>query len=119
MSLVEKALSKMKQAERLAKQAAADSAPATPEPVAPGPCTGIDRRGRAPATPPPAAPAVAPARAMQSRQLLIDAETLRSAGYLPPPQQERELTEQYRHIKRPLVARALGRGAHAGTWRAA
>ncbi len=31
-------------------------------------------------------------------------------GYLPPPDQEREIAEQFRHIKRPLLARALGRG---------
>lgn len=72
-------------------------------------------------------PAEAPAAAIPSEQLIepspeitatiqplktieIDFDLLRSYGYLPPPSQEREIAEQYRHIKRPLLARALGRG---------
>lgn len=42
--------------------------------------------------------------------LRIDPDALRTAGYLPPIEQEREIAEQFRHLKRPLVARALGRG---------
>jgi exopolysaccharide/PEP-CTERM locus tyrosine autokinase len=42
--------------------------------------------------------------------LQVDRDALRAAGYLPPPDQEREIEEQYRHAKRPLVQRALGRG---------
>lgn len=44
------------------------------------------------------------------KSLEIDFELLRSYGYLPQLSQEREIAEQYRHIKRPLLARALGRG---------
>ena len=44
------------------------------------------------------------------RFLTVDRDALRAAGYLPPMDQEREIAEQYRHLKRPLVARALGRG---------
>ncbi|MFO1395091.1 MAG: AAA family ATPase [Steroidobacteraceae bacterium] len=40
----------------------------------------------------------------------LDADALRRAGYLPPVEQEREIAEQFRHIKRPLLARAFGRG---------
>lgn len=44
-----------------------------------------------------------------SRTVLIDRDALRAAQILPPASQERQLTNDYRHIKRPLVARALGR----------
>jgi len=40
----------------------------------------------------------------------INQDALRAAGLLPPPHQERELAQQYRQIKRPLINRALGRG---------
>jgi protein-tyrosine kinase len=45
-----------------------------------------------------------------SRQVLFDLDRLRRHHLMPPPSQERELAAQYRQIKRPLVARALGRG---------
>jgi exopolysaccharide/PEP-CTERM locus tyrosine autokinase len=35
---------------------------------------------------------------------------LRAAGLIPPENHERRLANEYRHIKRPLVASALGRG---------
>ncbi len=41
------------------------------------------------------------------RQLKLDRERLRETGALPPLEHERQLTEQYRRIKRPLVAYAL------------
>jgi protein-tyrosine kinase len=47
------------------------------------------------------------------RPLAISEDTLRAAGLLPPPHQERELAQQYRQIKRPLINRALGRGVAA------
>jgi protein-tyrosine kinase len=40
----------------------------------------------------------------------VDLGQLSRMGYLPPPEQQREIEEQFRHIKRPLLARALGRG---------
>jgi protein-tyrosine kinase len=40
----------------------------------------------------------------------IDQNSLRAAGLLPPQRQERELAEQFRQIKRPLIAAATGRG---------
>lgn len=36
---------------------------------------------------------------------------LRAAGLLAPEDEERQLAQQYRHIKRPLITNALGRGA--------
>jgi exopolysaccharide/PEP-CTERM locus tyrosine autokinase len=46
-------------------------------------------------------------------RLAIDLETLRQAGLVPAEEDERRLMEQYRHIKRPLIANinANGRGA--------
>ena len=47
------------------------------------------------------------------RILPIDLDILRVAGLLPPAHQERELAQQFRQIKRPLINNALGRGAEA------
>jgi protein-tyrosine kinase len=47
------------------------------------------------------------------RPVAINYDALRAAGLLPPPHQERELAQQYRQIKRPLINRALGRGVAA------
>lgn len=41
----------------------------------------------------------------------VDRQALRLAGLAPPEHQQRELADQYRHIKRPLVGAAIGRGA--------
>jgi protein-tyrosine kinase len=114
MSLVEKALSKMKQAEA-AK--AAEIAPPVP-PAAPAPVHASAEAAQVEALTPRVeaavrSPVAAAAAPRERSQLKIDADSLRGAGYLPPPQQERELIEQYRHIKRPLVARALGRAGGA------
>ncbi len=40
----------------------------------------------------------------------IDRDALRQAELLPPASQERQLAGEYRQIKRPLIANALGRG---------
>ena len=42
--------------------------------------------------------------------LVIDPNTLRAAGMLPPAHQEHDIAQQYRRIKRPLINNALGRG---------
>jgi protein-tyrosine kinase len=51
-------------------------------------------------------PATRPVRIVE-----IDEHSLRSAGLLPPEYQARQIARQYREIKRPLIASALGRGA--------
>ena len=53
----------------------------------------------------PEANAAAPART-----IVINQDALRVAGLLPPAHQERELAQQFRQIKRPLINNALGRG---------
>jgi exopolysaccharide/PEP-CTERM locus tyrosine autokinase len=40
----------------------------------------------------------------------IDRNALRNEGLMPPEHQERALADQYRQIKRPLIAHATGRG---------
>jgi protein-tyrosine kinase len=52
----------------------------------------------------------APDAAAPERTIPINQDALRAAGLMPPPHQERELAQQYRQIKRPLINRALGRG---------
>jgi protein-tyrosine kinase len=48
--------------------------------------------------------------AAPTRTIVIDQEALRIAGLLPPSHQEREIAQQFRQIKRPLINNALGRG---------
>jgi protein-tyrosine kinase len=48
-----------------------------------------------------------------ARTISISQDALRSAGMLPPSHQERELGQQFRQIKRPLINKALGRGVAA------
>ena len=53
----------------------------------------------------PEAKAAAP-----TRTIVFNQDALRVAGLLPPTHQERELAQQFRQIKRPLINNALGRG---------
>lgn len=48
-----------------------------------------------------------------SRVVAINQPALLAAGLLPPQHQARQLANQYRQIKRPLVANAFGRGKPA------
>lgn len=59
---------------------------------------------------PPHEPDVTPLPTTPSRMISINQAALRAAGLLPPESQERQIANQYRRIKRPLVANALGRG---------
>lgn len=49
-------------------------------------------------------------RPSHNKMVRIDREALRRAGLLPAEAQERRLANEYRKIKRPLLAAALGRG---------
>ncbi len=92
MSIVEKALERLRDAQGGASGA--------------GP-----RIGRANGTPRPAAMAPAPssAPAAASRRVVaLDFAALRAEGLLPPTDQERQIARQYRRIKLPLLARAVG-----------
>lgn len=99
MSLVEAALKKIQ-----------DSQGKPPRPLA----TAAQRVQRADvgALVPPASPSpgAAPAPSRSGKRIRIDRAALRAAGLFPPEHQERQLADQYRQIKRPLIANALGRG---------
>jgi protein-tyrosine kinase len=92
MSLVEKALRKVQET---AQRAADQSNVVASRAEAPQP-------GRATTK---SAPEVARARAIN-----VDFPALRVAGLVPPEGEERRLAQQYRRIKRPLIAAAFGRG---------
>ncbi|MFO7305179.1 MAG: XrtA-associated tyrosine autokinase [Gammaproteobacteria bacterium] len=99
MSLVERALKKIQESRagvspKLDADIAFASRPAAPVGSAAMP-ESVEAAPAAPTTP--------------ARVVHIDREALRAARVLPPPQEERALAHEYRHIKRPLIARALGR----------
>jgi len=54
--------------------------------------------------------AAAASQAATGRVISIDQDALRVSGLLAPKHQEREIASQYRHIKRPLIAAAMGKG---------
>lgn len=97
MSLVEQALKKAQQA-RSRPTAAHDEAEAevavpAEEPVRPGSAAQALRQVEVP-----------------ERLVAIDHGMLRRSGLLPPEEQERQIAHEYRHIKRPLIDNAFGRG---------
>jgi len=105
MSLVERTLKKLQ--ESRAGAAATDSrTPATPAAATP------------PAPSAPRPPATRGERTLvpveTTRVVTIDRAKLRSLDLLPPPDAERQLTSQYQHIKRPLVASVLSRSPALG-----
>jgi protein-tyrosine kinase len=55
----------------------------------------------------------AAARVAPTKQIAVDMQMLRAAGYAPEDGQERRFADFYREIKRPLIRKALARGAPA------
>jgi exopolysaccharide/PEP-CTERM locus tyrosine autokinase len=102
MSLVETTLKKLQQSARDAK--ALEAAGAARAPAA--------ERGATPATPAkPTPPPVALRTVPQHAPIHVDRTALRAAGFLPPEDQERQIADQFRQIKRPLIANASQRGS--------
>ena len=97
MSLVEKALQKLRETSAVTATVVASPAPRT-------------IHAEVLAEP---AERHAPLAAKATRIVHVDRDALRAAGYLPPQKQERRLADQFRQIKRPLLARAIGRGGEA------
>jgi protein-tyrosine kinase len=89
MSLVEQALKKLQ----------ASRGGATP--------TAVPAPGRAAAS--RAAPTAQPV-VRSTRVVHVNRDQMRAAGVFPQPAEERRIVQQFRQIKRPLVAGALGRG---------
>lgn len=93
MSLVEKAIRKIQEQHRSATEAVVAA-----EPIALG-----DTRSEAPRS--------QAASAERPPALVLEKGALRAAGLFPPADDEQRLAHQYRKIKRPLIANAMGRGA--------
>lgn len=99
MSLVELALKKLQDARRGAPPAVRSDAPfGTIREIA-EPAAVADGLAREPAPP--------------RRVVQIDRNALTGAGFLPPDSKQRQIADQFRHVKRPLLAAALGRGQEA------
>jgi protein-tyrosine kinase len=96
MSVVEKAIRKLRK-ER--EQSADESQASAPSQAA-----------AAPQANEPAQPRAAAAPAGGQATVILDRATLRAAGLMPPEEELDIITRQYRKIKHPLVARAMGRG---------
>ncbi len=95
MSVVEKAIRKLqKQREQSADETRTEAAAPAPE---------------APAAEPAQPPTVS-APAGGQPVVALSRSSLRASGLMPPDEEIDLLTRQYRKIKHPLVARALGRG---------
>jgi len=93
MSVVEKAIRKLqKQREKAAAEARAAAASAMPQ------------------AQPASEPALSQPPAGGRRAIVLDRGALRAAGLMPPEEEVDLLTRQYRKIKHPLVAKAMGRG---------
>ena len=90
MSVVEKTLQKLQDAKQRRPDPAPDLSPAKRDP---------DGRPAGRSAPPG-----------QHPPIVLDRPKLRALGLLPPEEQERRLSAQYRKIKRPLIAGAIGRG---------
>lgn len=110
MSLVERALKKLQ-----------ESRAALPEAVAP-PQAGLVRPpATVPLTPPVASvtqerqpvPEAPMQRETPTRVVNIDKSALRAMELMPPVAFERQIASQYQHVKRPLVAAAMGKTAPA------
>lgn len=66
----------------------------------------------APVVPEPVESAAPPARpAVVSRQVELDLDALTVAGFVSPNAPRSQIADQYRVIKRPLIANAMGKGA--------
>jgi exopolysaccharide/PEP-CTERM locus tyrosine autokinase len=97
MSIVEKALKKLQEQK---------SSPVVGQASSAAPARTVF--GQVVTVSPPSTPASPPLP--PRRTLLIDQAALRAAHQLPPVDQEHQMGEQYRRIKRPLIASATGRG---------
>jgi protein-tyrosine kinase len=96
MSVVEKAIRKLqKQREQSAAETQVPAEGQTAEEPRPGE---------------PAAAHVAAQPAGSQPVVILDRATLQSAGLMPPQEEADLITRQYRKVKHPLVAKAMGRG---------
>lgn len=97
MSLVERALKKLQESGRQAQAPGAHAPAGSVPPVG--------------ATVPAQAAPVVRRPTNQHAPISVDRTALRAAGLIAPEHQERQLADQYRQIKRPLIANASGRSS--------
>jgi protein-tyrosine kinase len=97
VSLVEKAIQKMQANDRLRKQTP-QLPPAAIAEVVNAPMRNLSSPRAVQVGLPPFNP---------NRSVKVDREALKASGLLPPADQERELMDQYRAIKRPLIQAAF------------
>ena len=111
MSLVETALKKMQEAGRSGADRPTDAhkqATLRTDPRAPGV---IGELVRASASASHAEAALEDGRRGSTKWIRVDRQALRQEGLLAPEHQDRLLADEFRHIKRPLIAAAIGRGS--------
>ncbi len=108
MSIVERALKRLQQSGQAAAAPKPVVAPAerkaAPAPAVPGPPRDVGARR----------PIGNPEKSVH-----IDFEKLRHAGLLPPEHQQREISHQYRILKRPILKHAFGDEAQSAQARSA
>lgn len=97
MSIVERAIKKLQEASPHGK-APMDAAASVREPAL----------GGIVSAPPPAAAARVTPAPKPTKHVEISSEALRAAALLPPKHQERQIADEYRQIKRPLIDNILG-----------
>ena len=112
MSLVERALKKLQESRNAAapvySSALAPAAPAASRSAVPSVTSPI----AASQAPEPRAKTESPAKPETPKRIVpIDRNVLRELQLMPPAAFERQIASQYQHIKRPLVAAALGKSA--------
>ncbi len=94
MSLVEQALRKLQETRRAVARGSPQDVP-----------LGVIREEM------PSLPRAADGRPPPLRRVVhLDRAALVRAGFLPPDHKQRQIADQFRHVKRPLLASALGRG---------
>lgn len=94
----------------LARQRASVRA-STPPPTAAPPLEDVIERAASLPTPPNLAVGAPLSAKRTQRSAALDFERIRAAGLLVPDAQRGQIKEEYRHIKRPLLLNADGRGA--------
>ena len=111
MSIIEKALNKISdkpQAPAEPPQPAPIVAPLVADSLVEQAVSKIETQAEAPRSQPVAAPAIGAAEALVSRHINIDFAILRARGLLTSDDERSSLAEEYRMIKRPLLANAFG-----------
>ena len=113
-SLIEQAaqrLAQLREAGIVVPEIAADHPVAAPAPAAPAAAAGSAAVRQPPVVAPVEAPSPSQSRHALSRRVDLDLDVIAAMGIVTPNAPRSQLADQYRVIKRPLIANATGRGA--------